>query len=224
MSERRQYVVSLSVILLVGIGLRAAVLAACLDQPIVADAASFYVPQGHQIFAGTYRGTYAPPLMGYLIATSMYVFGPGALAERMAGFIPSIITLVLTASVTRRAFGRRASLISTLVLACYPGIVVYSVEPRTEALAALWVVVVLGSMRVWWSSNRWPWMLLCGLGIGLAGLTRAPLLCFGPACVADTACACAARCFRQRPRRSVLAWSSSRGRCAITAFRVNGSP
>jgi len=189
---------AVSGIIAVGVALRLAVLAQAAGKPLTSDALN-YAMQGRAMYEGTYADAYWPPMPGFLVSGLMHLLGETSLAERLAGLIPACLALPLTAAAVRDTFGPRASLISTLILALMPGQWLYAAEPRTESLVPLWVAAAAWTMRRWVRTSRPSLMLMCGMVIGLAGLTRAPLLFLGPASVAAIGIR-----HRGRPRRAVL--------------------
>ncbi len=155
---KRTYRTLLFVILLAGVLIRLFACWEIRDAPFVGDAIKF-TQQGLKIYEGRYLDHYSPPLMGFVVAGTMFAFGPSMAAQRAAALIPTLLSLPLMAGFVRRCFGYRASLISTAILAFLPGQILAAIQPTTESFVLFWIVVVGWMLRSWTGCPR-GWLML----------------------------------------------------------------
>jgi len=126
-----------------------------------------------------------PPLLYWLMAGSMRLFGVNAAAARLPSALLGIAGVVAAYLIGRRLRGREAGLVAALALATSPFWLEYSREAMMDvALTTALAFALLGLLR-----QR---SLLFGLALGTAAMFK------GPAAVSGLAVACAAAVFDWR--------------------------
>jgi 4-amino-4-deoxy-L-arabinose transferase-like glycosyltransferase len=109
-----------------------------------------------------------PPLVPYLIAGSLKLFGVSALALRLPGMLASLLALLACYGLTRRAYGGEAAneggktaALATFLLAVSPFAILFSPTAFTDPWLTLWL---LGG--AWAALAERPFA--AGLALGLA--------------------------------------------------------
>ena len=102
-----------------------------------------------------------PPLVPYLLAISLQLFGVSELALRLPGMIAGVMTLGVLYACGRRAYGQRTALIAVALLAASPFAILFGPTAFTDPWLALFLAAA-----VWAALAGRPFW--AGLGIGLA--------------------------------------------------------
>ena len=138
-----------------------------------------------------YRSGGWPPLHPLLIGVVFAIFGPSVALARLAVAVQSALTTCVVYTLTRRLADRRSALTAAGVHIVYPSFVAYSHLLWSEStyvlvfLSALYFAV--RAVDAEQPRRQVVFVLLCGVLLGLAGLTRAavlPLLIVVPAWLA----------------------------------------
>jgi len=148
-----------------------------MDESLYSDTAR------HMLASGDYVTPYynnepffdKPPLVYWLMAGSMAVFGVNSFAVRFPSAIAALLLVGLTAWFAARVWGRKTGLLTGFVLATS----ILSVALARMAILDMWfcltISVSLGSFVLAYTrlANRW-WYLLTWASAGLAVLVKGP--------------------------------------------------
>lgn len=122
-----------------------------------------------------------PPLLYWINAASLSVFGQNEFAARFPSALCGLLTVLATYIIARQLYGRRAALISALILGTSAGFVLQSRIILTDMLLTFCLTAALGSFivaarREGRRSRALPWCLfylfcaLATLAKGLIGM------------------------------------------------------
>lgn len=119
-----------------------------------------------------------PPLLYWLSALSMRVWGEHAFGARLPSAAAAIATVLLVVAAGRRLLGPRAGALSGVVLATSLGVVLVSRQVLFDSLLTLWTTVAL--FGFWFGTqpsererrHSQGWLLLGYAALGLAVLTK----------------------------------------------------
>lgn len=138
--------------------------------------------RAHTLFTGERSPTasFAP---GYVAYQALWggIVGWGETANRMAGLLPGLLTVVLTAAIATRLLGRRAGWLAAGVVALDPTLIAVDGSAMAESIsvplvtAALWLTV-----RMLDEGPSWPSAIGLGAVCGAAVLTRPDLVLLVP--------------------------------------------
>ncbi len=81
-----------------------------------------------------------PPLVLYLLALSVKLFGPSEMALRAPGMLASVLTVFATVGYTRRIYGERTALLAGAVLALSPFAILFGPTAFTDPWLTLFVI------------------------------------------------------------------------------------
>lgn len=117
---------------------------------------------------GTARDVH-PPLYYLYAKVFQVVFGESLLVQKIAAVIPMTATLALGATVIRREFGDRASVLFLLFLGCIPCSMEFSVQVRMYSLALLCVTACgLYAYRAFLSGRKSDFAVFAVSGVAAA--------------------------------------------------------
>ena len=120
-----------------------------------------------------------PPLLYWINAASMKIFGLNEFAARLPSALCGLLTLLTTYLIARRLYDRRTALLSALILGTSAGFVLQSRIILTDMLLTLCLTAALGAFIVaaqrdeGRNNNPLPWYLFylfCALAVLAKGL------------------------------------------------------
>lgn len=149
------------------------------DEPRYAQASREMLQSGDWVrptFLGQPRVN-KPPLIYWCQATSMRIFGDTAWAARFPSVVAVTVTLSLFAIVLNHIAGRTRAFWAVLIFAS-SGLVIMSAKMCiTDGLLLLWITMAqLCFYAIWRGETRWAIVLTFGAAIGLAVLTKGPIV------------------------------------------------
>ena len=127
--------------------------------------------------------SFRPPLYPLFLASIYYVFGVGTYRYFYARIIQAIIGAILAPLIyliAARIFpgNKKIPLISSIIIAIYPMLVVYPLSLATENLFFILLLISLLLLLIAIDKEKWQLFLLCGIVLGLLSLTRSVALGF----------------------------------------------
>jgi 4-amino-4-deoxy-L-arabinose transferase-like glycosyltransferase len=116
-----------------------------------------------------------PPLVIYLLAGSLHLFGASGIALRLPGMIASAASVALTYGLARKAYGRRAALLAAVLLACSPFAILFAPTAFTDPWLTVWLLAAAWAALA--GQTFWAGVLL-GLAVASKqqGVLVVPLL------------------------------------------------
>jgi 4-amino-4-deoxy-L-arabinose transferase-like glycosyltransferase len=154
------------------------------------------------------------PFYAYLQAGMLELFGGSYLGARLLPVAAIMGSAFLVFLIARRLFNPQVALLATAIYTFDPLVVIWSpvvkTEPLTTLLSALGLYCVVRFVQ---SEDRWRWLVLAGIALGLAYYVRESSL----AVILAVAVFLLATCWR-RPTRLALAW----GALAVGGLLVGG--
>ncbi|MGH7935197.1 MAG: glycosyltransferase family 39 protein [Candidatus Binataceae bacterium] len=115
-----------------------------------------------------------PPLLYWLTALSMRVFGLTEFGARLVDAVAAMAALLATYLFTLKAFDRRRALIAGAVLATSALYAVMAQVLTTDMLLTAMITVALfASYLHWRDGGAWCWLMYVAMGLGI--LTKGPV-------------------------------------------------
>lgn len=125
-----------------------------------------------------------PPLFFCIVA--LLSKATGSITEVTAR-LPSVLgafgTVLVTYSLGKSLFGRRAGLLAALILACTPKFYHYTRAVRLDVVYTFFVTSALASFYYGYTYKQRTYLFLSGSMIALAALTKGPLTLYFPAAI-----------------------------------------
>lgn len=120
-----------------------------------------------------------PPLFYWLSALSVSLFGPTEFACRLPSALGAVGLTALVYALARHDFGKRAALLSAIVIATCLQQIVLARAAVTDMTLAFFLTLALYGYRRWLGADstraQGASALLCGVATGLAMLTKGPV-------------------------------------------------
>jgi len=117
-----------------------------------------------------------PPLIYWLQATSMSLFGVNEFAARFPSAVAMVLTLCLMAYVVRKAMSVEHAFWAVLVMASSVMTVVSAKACLTDSVLLLFITIAqLCLYLTWIGRGSWPVIFILGLTIGLTLMTKGPV-------------------------------------------------
>jgi len=121
--------------------------------------------------------TAKPVLIYWCQASAMAVFGDNAFAARFPSAIAMTLTLIVLAVVIDRAIGPRRAIWTVFILGTSAIVIVCAKSCFTDAVLLLWIVIAeIGMFAIWRGSRSWANVMVISIAVGLAGLTKGPVV------------------------------------------------
>jgi 4-amino-4-deoxy-L-arabinose transferase-like glycosyltransferase len=116
-----------------------------------------------------------PPLVIYLLAASLRIFGPSEVALRLPGMIASVACVAITYGLAWQAFGRRVALLAAILCAFSPFAILFAPTAFTDPWLTVWLLA-----SAWAAQAGKPFWAGILLGLAVAskqqGVLAAPLV------------------------------------------------
>ena len=149
------------------------------DEPRYAQTSRQMLQSGDWVVPRLYDEprTAKPPLIYWLQAFAMAVVGDNAFAARLPSAVAMVLTLALTAAAVWTVTGPRRSAWALLVLASSGMVMVSAKASTTDAALLLFVTTAQWCLyAVWRGRGTWAVWLTMALAVGLAALTKGPVV------------------------------------------------
>lgn len=109
-----------------------------------------------------------PAFLGAVYALT----GDSPLAGRIAQALLGTAIVALTMVIAVQLWGALVAVVAGLLAAVFPPLVVTGMALLSEPLFVVLVLASVAAVLRWRATGRLPWLLVCGVGVGLACLTR----------------------------------------------------
>ncbi len=181
-----RYQVALGLVLLLAAALRLSVIPfglAFVNIPLVNDEGAYW-GQAQAILSGSLPANdllfayMRTPGYAAILAASIALFGPVVWPIALLQALLGVLTVGLTAWLTRHYVGSRAAVWAALLVAIQPALILFTQYLFIETIYACAIVAVLACLTQAHATagRRWPWLIAAGLTIGAGALIRPQLL------------------------------------------------
>jgi len=121
---------------------------------------------------GYFAFTQYPPMMDSAIAMYFNALGPSVFSARLVSVTFSLLTIAVLFILVSRTYDRKIALLSCVFLATMPGFIWLSNLALTETMLEFFFVASLLCFVYWVETNKTTAILLSGLLLGAAFLTK----------------------------------------------------
>jgi 4-amino-4-deoxy-L-arabinose transferase-like glycosyltransferase len=116
-----------------------------------------------------------PPMLFWLSAFSMKIFGVHDWAYRLPSFLFSILAIYSTFKFTALFYKKEIALLSAVVLATSQALFLINHDVRTDTMLMGWVIFSIWQMAAWLQNKSWINFLLAFIGIAGGMMTKGPI-------------------------------------------------
>lgn len=121
-----------------------------------------------------------PPLLFWLSAFSMQIFGIYDWAYRLPSLIIMIAGIYATYQFAKIYYGDIIGRLSAMVLASSQALFLISHDVRTDTMLMGWVILSIWQLSLWFQQNRWKNFVLAFIFIGCGMMTKGPIALMVP--------------------------------------------
>lgn len=121
-----------------------------------------------------------PPMLFWLSAASMELFGPTNFGFKLPSFLVAILAVYATYRLGRRLHGESVGRLAALVLASCQGMFLMTNDVRTDTMLMGWVAVAFWSWAEYRHNKKWGWLLLTAVGVAFGMMTKGPIALLAP--------------------------------------------
>ncbi|MBS1639623.1 MAG: glycosyltransferase family 39 protein [Bacteroidetes bacterium] len=122
-----------------------------------------------------------PPMLFWLSALSMKIFGIHDWAYRLPSFLFSLIAIYSTFRLAYIFYKKEIALLSALVLATSQAMFLINHDVRTDTMLMGWVTFSLWQLAAWYATKKWKNFLLGFIAIAGGMMTKGPIALMVPA-------------------------------------------
>lgn len=122
-----------------------------------------------------------PPMLFWLSALSMKLFGIHDWAYRLPSFLFSVLAIYSTYRLALLFYKKEIAILSALVLATSQALFLINHDVRTDTMLMGWVIFSLWQLAAWYSTKSWLNFFLAFLAIAGGMMTKGPIALMVPA-------------------------------------------
>ena len=122
-----------------------------------------------------------PPMLFWLSAISMKIFGVHDWAYRLPSFLFAMLAVCSTYRLALLFYRKEIAQLSAMVLASCQAIFLITHDVRTDTMLMGWVAFSLWQMAAWYQTMRWKHFLLAFIAIAGGMMTKGPIALMVPA-------------------------------------------
>jgi 4-amino-4-deoxy-L-arabinose transferase-like glycosyltransferase len=149
------------------------------DEPRYAQCSRQMLQSGDWVVPRLYDQvrTAKPPFIYWCQATAMRLLGDTAFAARLPSALAMPLTLAVVAGFVRRAAGPRRAAWTVLVLATSGMVLISAKACLTDSVLLLCTTLAQFCLyAIWRGRGTWPVVLTLAVALGVAGLTKGPVI------------------------------------------------
>jgi 4-amino-4-deoxy-L-arabinose transferase-like glycosyltransferase len=126
-----------------------------------------------------------PPMLFWLSALSMKLFGMSDAAYRLPAFLFALIAVYSTYRLALLYYTKQVAILSAVVLASCQALFLINHDVRTDTMLMGWVALTLWQLAAWYRTHSWKHLLAASVAIAGGMMTKGPIalmvpvFCFG---------------------------------------------
>ena len=122
-----------------------------------------------------------PPMLFWLSALSMWIFGPSLWAFRLPSLLFAILSVVATYQIARQYYNQPIARLSAVVLASCQALFLITHDVRCDTMLMGWVALSIWQLILWYKSQKIRYLIIAAVAIAGGMLTKGPIALFVPA-------------------------------------------
>ena len=116
-----------------------------------------------------------PPMLFWLSAASMKIFGVNDVAYRLPSFLFAVLSIYSTYRMALLFYNERIAWMSALVLASSQAMFLITHDVRTDTMLMGWVIFGIWQFSAWYRSGKWRYLIAGSIAIAGGLLTKGPI-------------------------------------------------
>lgn len=121
-----------------------------------------------------------PPMLFWLTATSMKVFGVNNFAYKLPSILFALLAVFATYRLAKLLYNEHTGRLAALVLGCSQGMFLMTNDVRTDTLLMSWVIMAIWLIKEWEVHKKTYLLLLGSAAIACGMMTKGPVALFVP--------------------------------------------
>jgi 4-amino-4-deoxy-L-arabinose transferase-like glycosyltransferase len=122
-----------------------------------------------------------PPMLFWLSAVSMKIFGVHDWAYRLPSFFFAILAVYATYRLALLFYKKEIAQLSAMVLAASQALFLITHDVRCDTMLMGWVALSLWQMTAWYQTGKWKYFFVAFIAIACGMMTKGPIALLVPA-------------------------------------------
>jgi len=121
-----------------------------------------------------------PPMLFWLSALSMYLFGMNDFAFRLPSILMSIIAIYSTYKFTLLYYSNEIAALAALVLASSQAMFLITHDVRADTMLMAWVILAIWQFASWLNNRKWRSLIIAFSAVAFGMMTKGPIALMVP--------------------------------------------
>jgi 4-amino-4-deoxy-L-arabinose transferase-like glycosyltransferase len=121
-----------------------------------------------------------PPLLFWLSAASMYVFGIHDWAYRLPSVMMLLVAILATYRFAKMYYQENIARLGAMILASSQALFLMAHDVRTDTMLMGWVMLSIWQLAAWFNTNKWIHFIFGFAAIGAGMITKGPVALMVP--------------------------------------------
>ena len=121
-----------------------------------------------------------PPMLFWISAASMRLFGINDLAYRLPSLLFAILSIYSTFRFSKLYYEERMAYLSALVLASCQALFLITHDVRTDTMLLGWVMFSIWQLASWYKEGKWIHLVLSAVSVACGMMTKGPIALLVP--------------------------------------------
>src|SRR6516225_616088 len=121
-----------------------------------------------------------PPMLFWISAASMRLFGINDLAYRLPSLLFAILSIYSTFRFSKLYYEERMAYLSALVLASCQALFLITHDVRTDTMLMGWVMFSIWQLASWYKEGKWIHLVLSAVSVACGMMTKGPIALLVP--------------------------------------------
>ena len=122
-----------------------------------------------------------PPMLFWLSAISMKIFGVHDWSYRFPSFLFALLAVYSTYRLALLFYKKEIAQLSAMVLAASQALFLITHDVRCDTMLMGWVALSLWQMAAWYQTNQWKYFVIAFIAIACGMMTKGPIALMVPA-------------------------------------------
>ena len=121
-----------------------------------------------------------PPLLFWVSALSMYIFGINDIAFRLPSILMAVLAIYSTYKFTILYYSKEIALLAALVLASSQAMFLITHDLRTDTMLMAWVILGIWQFSSWLFTKKWISLITAFVAVAFGMMTKGPIALMVP--------------------------------------------